>query len=279
MAVKKYKPTTPGRRFMSVSDFEELTRQKKPEKQLLKKKKRISGRNNVGRITMRRRGGGNRRKIRVIDFKRHKDGIPAKVTAIEYDPNRSARLALLIYADGTKAYIIAPDGVKVGDTLQSGEGSEIKKGNTLELRNIPVGSIIHNLELQPSKGAQVARSAGTYVTLMAKEEPYAFIRMPSGEVRKVRLECRATMGVVGNTLHARINIGKAGRNRWLGKRPKVRGMVMNPNDHPHGGGEGRSKSGRHPVSPWGTPTKGHRTRKKKQSDKLIISRRRTGKKK
>ncbi len=272
MGIKKYKPYTPSRRYYSVSTFEEITKTK-PEKRLTKGKKRISGRNNRGKITVRRRGGGHKRKYRIIDFRREKYGIPARVSAIEYDPNRSARIALLVYADGEKRYILAPLGVKVDDKLMSGPGSEIKVGNHLPLREIPLGTVIHNIELKIGKGGQMARGAGAYAQLQAKEGKYAFLMLPSKEVRKVHIECYATIGQVGNADHNNISIGKAGRNRWLGKRPKVRGVAMNPVDHPHGGGEGKTSGGRHPVTPWGVPTKGKRTRKKKQSDSLIIRRR------
>ncbi|MHB9093883.1 MAG: 50S ribosomal protein L2, partial [Eubacteriales bacterium] len=234
---------------------------------------RNAGRNNKGRITVRHRGGGHKRQFRIIDFKRTKDGIPAKVATIEYDPNRSSRIALLNYADGEKTYIVAPVGLKVGDTVESGPSADIKPGNALPLKNIPVGSVIHNIELKPLKGAQLCRSAGASAQLMAKEGDYANIRMPSGEVRLVHINCRATIGQVGNLEHENITIGKAGRNRWLGKRPTVRGVVMNPVDHPHGGGEGRSPVGRNPVTPWGKPALGARTRKKKTTDKMIVKRR------
>jgi large subunit ribosomal protein L2 len=277
MGIRKFKPTSPGSRFRSVSGFEEITK-KKPEKRLTKSKKRSSGRNSKGRITMRRRGGGTKRKVRVVDFKRDNDGVIGRVTSIEYDPNRSARIALVVYADGDKRYIIAPEGLKVGETVKSGTGAELKRGNVFKLREIPVGSIIHNLELKPGKGAQVARSAGTSVILMAKEGDYAHVRMPSSEIRLVHLDCRAALGEVGNPEHANIVLGKAGSTRHRGRRPKVRGVAMNPNDHPHGGGEGKSKGGNHPTSPWGWQTKGRRTRKKKASDRLIVSRRRTRRK-
>jgi large subunit ribosomal protein L2 len=277
MGIRKFKPTSPGSRFRSVSGFEEITK-KKPEKRLTKSKKRSSGRNSKGRITMRRRGGGTKRKVRVVDFKRDNDGVIGRVTSIEYDPNRSARIALVVYADGDKRYIIAPEGLKVGETVKSGTGAELKRGNVFKLREIPVGSIIHNLELKPGKGAQVARSAGTSVILMAKEGDYAHVRMPSSEIRLIHLDCRAALGEVGNPEHANIVLGKAGATRYRGRRPKVRGVAMNPNDHPHGGGEGKSKGGNHPTSPWGWQTKGRRTRKKKASDRLIVSRRRTRRK-
>lgn len=274
MAIKKYKPTSPGRRFMTVSTFEEITK-KKPEKSLLRAKSKTAGRNVYGRITVRHRGGGNKRKYRIIDFKRNKDGIRAKVAAIEYDPNRTANIALLHYIDGEKRYIIAPNGLVVGDFVESGESADIKIGNCLPLKSIPTGTHIHNIELKPGKGAQLVRSAGNAAQLMAKEGQYAHIRLPSGEVRMIRLECKATIGQVGNVENENISIGKAGRKRWMGIRPTVRGSAMNPVDHPHGGGEGRSPIGRPaPVTPWGKPTLGLKTRKKnKASDKLIVRRR------
>jgi large subunit ribosomal protein L2 len=274
MGVKQYKPSSPGRRFQTVSDFAEITTTT-PEKSLLEPLPKKAGRNNYGRITTRHQGGGHKRKYRKIDFKRRKDGIPAKVASIEYDPNRSARIALLNYADGAKAYILQPKGLKVGDAVESGPAADIKPGNALPLANIPVGTLVHAVEFQPGKGAAMARSAGTSIRLMGKEGAYAILRMPSSEMRRVLLDCRATVGEVGNAEHSNIRIGKAGRSRWLGIRPTVRGTVMNPVDHPHGGGEGKNKSaGRHPVTPWGVPTKGHRTRNpKKASSKLIIRRR------
>jgi large subunit ribosomal protein L2 len=272
VAVKKFKPTSPGRRFVTVSTFDEITTDK-PEKSLLEPLSKKSGRNNKGRITVRHRGGGHKRQYRMIDFKRNKDDIPAKVATIEYDPNRSARIALLNYADGEKRYIIAPLGLGVGMTVVSGSKVDIKVGNCLPLRNIPLGTLIHNLELYPKAGGQLVRSAGTSAQLMAKEGKYAHIRMPSGEMRLLLQDCRATIGQVGNTDHENITIGKAGRTRWQGKRPTVRGVVMNPVDHPHGGGEGRSPIGRNPVTPWGKPALGARTRKKKPSDRLIVKRR------
>jgi large subunit ribosomal protein L2 len=274
MAIKQYKPTSPGRRFQSVSDFAEIT-STTPEKALLRPLPKKAGRNNYGRITTRHQGGGHKRKYRVIDFKRNKDGVPAKVATIEYDPNRSARIALLHYLDGAKAYILHPKGLKVGDLVTSGADSDIKPGCALQLKDIPVGTLVHAVELQPGQGAALARSAGASIQLMGKEGKYAILRMPSHEMRRVLSTCRATIGEVGNAEHANIKIGKAGRNRWLGIRPTVRGTVMNPVDHPHGGGEGKNKSaGRHPVTPWGVPTKGHRTRnKKKASSRLIIRRR------
>ena len=272
MAVKKFKPTSPGRRFVTVSSFEEITTDK-PEKSLLRPLKRTGGRNAQGRLTVRHQGGGHKRMYRVIDFKRNKDGIPAKVATIEYDPNRSARIALLHYVDGEKRYIIAPAGVKPGMIIESGPQADIKVGNALALRNMPVGTTIHNLELYPGHGGQLVRSAGTSAQLMAKEGKHAHVRMPSGEMRLFLQDCRATIGQVGNLEHENITIGKAGRSRWLGIRPTVRGVVMNPVDHPHGGGEGRSPVGRNPVTPWGKPALGARTRKKKNSDKLIVKRR------
>ncbi|MDP2232597.1 MAG: 50S ribosomal protein L2 [Actinomycetota bacterium] len=274
MGLKKYKPTSPGRRFQSVSDFAEITCTT-PEKSLLEPLHKTGGRNNNGRITTRHKGGGHKRRYRLIDFKRNKDGIPAKVATIEYDPNRSARIALLHYADGEKRYILAPKGLKVGQQIMSGSTADIVAGNSLQIKDIPTGTVVHAVELQPGKGAAMARSAGTSIQLMGKEGDYAILRMPSSEMRRVLVTCRATIGEVGNSDHGNITIGKAGRNRWLGIRPTVRGTAMNPVDHPHGGGEGKNKSaGRHPVSPWGVPTKGHRTRKKgKASDRLIIRRR------
>ena len=274
MGIKQYKPTSPGRRAQTVSDFAEITRST-PEKSLVEALPKKAGRNNNGRITTRHQGGGNKHQYRVIDFKRKKDGVPAKVATIEYDPNRSARIALLHYADGAKTYILHPRGLKVGDKVTSGTGSDIKPGNALPLSDIPVGTLVHAVEIQPGKGAAMARSAGTSIQLMGKEGGYAILRMPSSEMRRVLLACRATIGEVGNAEHNNISIGKAGRKRWLGVRPSVRGTVMNPVDHPHGGGEGKNKSaGRHPVTPWGVPTKGHRTRnKKKASSRLIIRRR------
>jgi len=274
LAVKKYKPTTPGRRHATVSDFSVLTK-KRPEKSLTRPLKRDAGRNVNGRITRRHSGGGHKRLYRIIDFKRLKDGIPAKVEAIEYDPNRNARIALVSYKDGKKSYIIAPLKLKAGDTVISGEKADIKVGNALPLKNIPTGTIIHNIELKEGKGAELVRSAGGYAQLLAKEGKYANIKLPSGEVRLVGLNCRACIGQIGNTTHEIIQLGKAGRKRWLGIRPTVRGTAMNPVDHPHGGGEGKNKSsGRNPVTPWGKPTLGYRTRKKNsKTDKYIIRRR------
>jgi large subunit ribosomal protein L2 len=274
MGLKQYKPTSPGRRFQTVSDFAEITRTE-PEKSLLEPLPRKSGRNNNGRITTRHKGGGHKRQYRKVDFKRNKDAVPAKVASIEYDPNRSARIALLHFADGEKRYILSPRGLKVGDTVMNGPGADIRPGNALPLESIPVGTVVHAVELQPGKGAALARSAGTSVQLMGKEGGYAILRMPSSEMRRVLITCRATVGEVGNADHGNIKVGKAGRARWKGVRPTVRGTAMNPVDHPHGGGEGKNKSaGRHPVTPWGVPTKGHRTRKKgKASDNLIIRRR------
>jgi large subunit ribosomal protein L2 len=274
MAVRKYKPTTPGRRGASVSTFDELTRSK-PEKSLVVKGRNKAGRNVHGRITTRHQGGGNKRRYRIVDFRRNKDHVPAKVAHIEYDPNRSARIALLHYVDGEKRYIIAPDGVKQGDMLMSGPDAEIRPGNALPLRNIPVGTVVHAIEMKPGAGAKMARSAGASVQLMAKEGANATLRLPSGEMRMVPAACKATVGTVGNAEHELINIGKAGRNRWKGKRPSVRGVVMNPVDHPLGGGEGKSSGGRHPTSPWGQ--KEGRTRKKnKASNKQIVRRRGKG---
>ncbi|MBD5416087.1 MAG: 50S ribosomal protein L2 [Desulfovibrio sp.] len=279
MAVRKLKPTSAGRRFQTVSDFEEITRTK-PEKSLTEGLPKKAGRNNNGRVTSRRRGGGVKRLYRIIDFKRNKIGIPATVAEIEYDPNRTARIALLHYADGEKRYILAPVGLKQGDVVMSGVDSrtgqvaDIKPGNALEMSRIPVGTVLHNIELSPGRGGQMCRSAGTYAQLVAKEGKYALLRLPSGEVRRVLASCIATVGQVGNISHENISLGKAGRNRWLGRRPQVRGVAMNPIDHPLGGGEGRSSGGRHPVSPWGMPAKGYKTRdKKKPSSRLIVKRR------
>ena len=273
MAIRKRKPTSPGRRFQTVSDFSELTRSR-PEKSLTRSKPSTGGRNSYGRTTTRHRGGGHKQKYRVVDFRREKDGVPAKVAAIEYDPNRNARIALLHYLDGEKRYIIAPQGVSVGDMLQSGQGSEIRPGNALALRYIPVGTTVHNVELKPGAGAKLGRGAGTSIQLVAKEGTFATVRLPSTEMRRVNIDCRATVGSVGNAEASLVKIGKAGRNRWKGRRPKNRGVSMNPVDHPLGGGEGKSSGGRHPVSPWGKPE--GRTRKKgKKSDEMIIRRRRS----
>ncbi len=270
MPIKTYKPTTPGRRGMTVSTFEEITKTE-PERSLVEPLHKTGGRNNQGRTTARFRGGGHKRLYRLIDFKRDKEGVPAKVAAIEYDPNRSARIALLHYADGEKRYILAPLGLNVGDTVVSGPEADIKPGNCLPLRNIPVGTAIHNIELRPGKGGQLVRSAGAAAQLMAKEGRYATVRLPSGEFRLVLLDCRATVGQVGNLDHENINLGKAGRHRWLGRRPHQRGSAMNPVDHPHGGGEGKAPIGRPgPVTPWGKPTLGYKTRRKKKSDALIV---------
>jgi len=272
MGIKKYKAYTPGRRTMTTSSFEEITRTE-PERSLVESLKKTGGRNNLGRITMRHRGGGSKRLYRIIDFRRNKIGIPGKVASIGYDPNRSARIALINYADGEKRYILAPVGLGVGDTITAGPDSDIRPGNALKLRDIPVGTFIHNIELEPGRGGVLVRSAGTSAQLMAKEGKKAFIRLPSGELRLALLECMATIGQIGNEDHENLTSGKAGKTRWLGRRPHVRGMVMNPVDHPMGGGEGRSKSHKHPVSPWGTPAKGYRTRKRKPSDKFIVRRR------
>jgi large subunit ribosomal protein L2 len=273
MAIRKLKPNTPGTRFMSISSFEEITKTT-PEKSLTATIKKSGGRNNLGRVTSRHRGGGHKRRYRVIDFKRDKNGIPAKVFSIEYDPNRSSRIALLHYADGEKRYILAPDGLKVGEQIMSGSGSEIKVGNALPLKEIPLASFVHNVELKPGKGGQLARSAGTSLQLMAKEGKMAQLKMPSGEVRMISVDCMATYGVVGNGDHENISVGKAGRTRWMGIRPHVRGVVMNPVDHPMGGGEGKTSGGGHPVSPWGQRSKGLKTRKRKNtSNKYIVKRR------
>ena len=274
MAIKKYNPTSPARRFMTVSDFAEITK-KSPERSLLAVKKKNAGRNSYGRITVRHRGGGNRRKYRIIDFKRNKDGMNATVIGVEYDPNRSANIALIKYEDGTLAYILAPQGLTDGNVVMSGKGADIKPGNALFISDIPVGTLIHNIELYPGKGGQLVRSAGVSAQLMAKENGYAQVRLPSGEVRMVRLDCKATIGVIGNQQHENISIGKAGRKRHMGWRPTVRGVVMNPNDHPHGGGEGKSPIGRPaPVTPWGKPALGLKTRKHhNRTDKFIVRRR------
>lgn len=274
MAVKTFKPYSAGRRFMTVSSFDEITTDK-PEKSLTVRLTKTGGRNQQGKLTVRHRGGGHKRLYRIIDFKRTKDGIPARVATIEYDPNRSARIALLNYADGEKRYILAPNGLKVGDVVESGAEADIKPGNALPLKNIPLGTIIHAVELKIGKGAQLVRSAGTSAQLMAKEGDYALLRMPSGEIRRVHVDCRATIGEVGNLEHENITIGKAGRSRWLGRRPETRGIAMNPNDHPHGGGEGRSPVGRKsPMTKWGKIAMGKKTRrKKKASNRLIVHRR------
>ena len=274
MVVKKFVPTSPGKRFMTVSSFEGIDK-KDPEKSLLRPQKKKAGRNAAGRITVRHQGGGHKQKYRVIDFRREKDGVPARVAAIEYDPNRSARIALLHYMDGEKRYILAPVGLRQGSIIRSGPDAEIRPGNTLPLKNIPVGTLIHNIELSPQKGGQMVRSAGGVAQLMAKEGRYSHIKLPSGEVRLVLQECRATIGQVGNVEHEIITVGKAGRSRWLGKRPTVRGSAMNPVDHPHGGGEGKAPIGRKsPVTPWGKPTLGYKTRQKnKKSDQFIVKKR------
>jgi large subunit ribosomal protein L2 len=273
MGIKKYKAVTPTLRYRTVSDFSDVTKTT-PEKSLLEGLKKTGGRNNHGRITVRRRGGGHKRRFRIIDFKRKKLDVPSKVASIEYDPNRSARVALLHYADGDKRYILAPNGLNVGDTVVAGPGSDIKPGNALPLEKIPVGSMVHNIELIPGRGGQMARSAGSYAQLMAKEGSNATLKLPSGETRMVHKDCYATVGQVGNLDHENIVWGKAGKTRWMGHRPKVRGVAMNPVDHPLGGGEGKSSGGRHPVTPWGKPTKGYKTRKKKKlSDKMIVRRR------
>jgi len=272
MGIKSYKPTSPGRRFQTVLDFAEITR-REPEKSLLLPLKKTGGRNCYGRITSRYIGGGHKRLYRIIDFKRDKYGIPARVASIEYDPNRSAFIALLHYVDGEKRYILAPHNLQVGEVLMSGENVDIKPGNALPLKNIPLGTLIHNIELKRGKGGQIIRSAGTYGQLMAKEGNYAHIKLPSGEVRMVHLDCYATVGQVSNLDHENVSIGKAGRSRWLGRNPRVRGVAMNPVDHPLGGGEGKTSGGRHPVTHWGVPTKGYKTRRNKATDKFILKRR------
>jgi large subunit ribosomal protein L2 len=275
VAIRKLKPDTPSRRYMSISAFDEITK-KSPERSLTRPLKKTGGRNNLGRITSRRRGGGHKRRYRIIDFKRNKFDVQGTVVSIEYDPNRSSRIALVLYDDNEKRYIIAPDGLKVSDKIISSKASkvEFKTGNALLLKDIPDGMLVHNIELKPGKGAQMARSAGTYARIMAKENKMVSLKLPSSEIRMVSENCLATLGTVGNKSHENIKIGKAGRSRWLGRRPKVRGVVMNPVDHPHGGGEGKTSGGRHPVSPWGTPAKGYKTRKKnKLSNKYIVSRR------
>ncbi|MFH1169352.1 MAG: 50S ribosomal protein L2 [Chloroflexota bacterium] len=273
MALKIYRPTSPGRRGMSGSNFEEITKDK-PEKSLVRPLKKQAGRNFRGKITVRHHGGGAKRQLRIIDFKRDKAGVPGRVATIEYDPNRSSRIALIFYADGEKRYILAPLGLNVGDTVVSAENAEIKPGNTLPMKSIPTGSLIHNIELQPGRGGQIVRSAGTAAQLMVKEGDYALVRLPSGEIRRIRSECMATIGQLGNVDHQNIELGKAGRKRWLGRRPSVRGSAMSPRDHPHGGGEGRSPIGMPgPKTPWGKPALGYKTRQPKASDKLIIKRR------
>ena len=272
MAIKTMKPTTPARRYQTCSTFEEITASE-PEKSLTRPVRKTGGRNNAGRMTSRHRGGGHKRKYRVVDFRREKTDIPAKVKTIEYVPNRSARIALVGYADGEKRYIVAPADLKVGDPVIASASADIKPGNAMPLRHIPLGSLVHNIELRPGKGAQMVRSAGTYAQLMAKEGDYAQVRLPSGEVRKVHIECKATIGQVGNATHEGISLGKAGRTRWLGRTPRVRGVAMNPIDHPMGGGEGKTSGGRHPCTPWGVPTKGYKTRRNKTTDKYIIKKR------
>ncbi len=272
MGIKKFKPTSDGRRHMTSSTFEEITKSR-PEKSLLAPLTRSGGRNNTGRITKRHTGGGHKRQYRIVDFKRDKLEVPARVAAIEYDPNRSARIALLFYADGEKRYILAPNGLEVGANVVASETADIRPGNTMTIRSIPLGTWVHNVELKIGKGGQLARSAGAYAMIAAKEGRYAQLRLPSGEVRLVLQECRATVGQVGNLDFEKIKIGKAGRNRWLGKRPQSRGVAMNPVDHPHGGGEGKSSGGRHPVTPWGVPTKGYKTRSNRRTDKFIVRRR------
>ncbi len=271
MSIKLLKPTTPGQRGMSKQGFEEVTTDT-PERSLVVKLNRTGGRNNKGRITTRHIGGGHKRQYRIIDFKRNKIGVPAKVATIEYDPNRTARIALLIYADGEKRYILAPDGLEVGRTVLSGKDVDILVGNALPLRNMPLGTTVHNIEMKPGKGGQIARAAGTFAQLVAKDEDYAQLRMPSGEIRKIHLDCFATVGQVGNLQHENVALGKAGRKIWMGIRPTVRGVVMNPVDHPHGGGEGRTSGGRHPVTPWGQPTRGYKTRRNKRTTKFIVKR-------
>ena len=272
MAIRRYKPTSPGRRFQTVSSFEEIT-SVEPERSLLRSASKSGGRNNNGRITSRRRGGGHKRRYRLVDFKRSKDGVPARVASIEYDPNRSARVALLHYVDGEKRYILAPAGLRVGESVMSGPQADIRPGNAMALSDMPLGMTIHNIELSPGKGGQLARSAGASAQLMAREGKYAQLRLASGEMRLVLVTCRATIGQVGNADHENISVGKAGRSRWLGRRPSVRGVAMNPVDHPHGGGEGKTSGGRHPVTPWGVPTKGYKTRRNKRTDRFIVRRR------
>jgi large subunit ribosomal protein L2 len=271
VAIKKAKPTSPGRRFQTGSDFAELTKSS-PERSLLEPLSKSGGRNVHGRMTVRHRGGGHKRRYRSIDFRRTKEGVPARVASVEYDPNRSANIVLLVYADGDKRYIVAPEGVVVGDRISAGASADIRVGNAMPLASVPLGTVVHNIELKPGGGAKMARSAGTGAQLVAKDAGYALLRLPSGELRNVRQECRATVGSVGNAQHENRTIGKAGRNRWVGKRPSVRGVAMTPVDHPHGGGEGRSK-GNHPTTPWGKPAKGYRTRNNPSSDKYIVARR------
>jgi len=273
MALKKYKPTSPARRYYTGYDFKELTPGKEPEKKLTEGQHRTGGRNTHGRITSRFRGGGHNQRYRLIDWRRGKIGVPATVASIEYDPNRTARIALLNYVDGEKTYILAPDGLSVGDKIVSSRNADIKPGNSMPLRHIPLGTMIHNIEMRKGKGAQLVRSAGSGASLMAKDGDYAQIRMPSGEVRMIHQDCQATIGQVSNIDHANVSIGKAGRTRWLGKRPHNRGVSMNPVDHPHGGGEGKTSGGRHPVTPWGQPTRGFKTRNNKRTDKFIVNRR------
>jgi len=277
MGTTQFNPTVPGRRFARLADFDEVTKGT-PEKSLTSASKRSGGRNNKGRITMRHRGGGHKQRYRQIDFKRNKLGVPAKVAGIEYDPNRTAYIALLHYADGEKRYILAPQKLNVGDVVVSSKTADITPGNSLKIQNMPVGTVIHNIELKPGKGGQIARSAGTWAQLMAKEGKYALLRLPSGEIRRVLQSCRATVGSVSNREHEGVSLGKAGRSRWMGRRPSVRGTAMNPVDHPHGGGEGRKATGRHPVTPWGQQTKGLKTRKNKRTEQFIQSRRKSKKK-
>lgn len=271
MGLKTFRPTTPSLRFKSVTTFDDITKDH-PEKSLVTTKLRTGGRNSVGRLTVRHRGGGHKKLYRIVDFKRDKTGIPAKVAAVEYDPNRSARIALLHYADGEKRYIVHPVGLQVGATIVSGPEADILIGNALPLKNIPLGTTIHNIEMRKGRGAQLARSAGSAAQLVAKEGDYAQVKMPSGEVRQIHIECQATIGQVGNLDHSNVSLGKAGRTRWLGKRPTVRGVAMNPVDHPHGGGEGKTSGGRHPVTPWGQPTRGYKTRNNKRTDRFIVKR-------
>jgi large subunit ribosomal protein L2 len=272
MPIRKYNPTSPGRRFQTVQAFDEITTDR-PHKPLVEPLRSTGGRNNVGELTSWWRGGGHKRAYRIIDFKRDKRGIPATVTTVEYDPNRSARIALVTYADGEKRYILQPSGVKVGDSIVAGDAVDILPGNAMAIKSIPLGTLVHNVELRPGKGGQIARSAGSSVQVVAKEGEYASLKMPSGEIRKILVECYATIGQVGNLDHENVSVGKAGRSRWLGQRPHVRGVAMNPVDHPLGGGEGKTSGGRHPVSPWGMPTKGYKTRNHKATDKFIVQRR------